>query len=61
MALYVTRLAIKWPEFMRLSNRKQPTERFVAATFSGFVKVCDLYLWGYLKGKVCESNPHTFR
>jgi len=22
---------------------------------------CDLYLWGYLKGKVCESNPHTSR
>jgi hypothetical protein len=39
MALYITRLAIQWPEFMRLSNRKKPSERFVAVTFSGFVKV----------------------
>jgi hypothetical protein len=39
MALYVTRLAIQWPEFMKLSNTKQPSERFVSAMFSGFVKV----------------------
>jgi hypothetical protein len=39
MALYITRLAIPCPEFMRLSNRKKLSERFVAATFSGFVKV----------------------
>jgi hypothetical protein len=39
MALYVTRLGIQWPEFMRFSQRKEPSERFVAATFSGFVKV----------------------
>jgi hypothetical protein len=38
-ALYVTRLAIQWSKFMRLSNRKKGSERFVAAKFSGFVKV----------------------
>jgi hypothetical protein len=38
-ALYVTRLAIQWPQFMRLSNRKKASERFVAAKFSGFIKV----------------------
>jgi hypothetical protein len=23
------------------------------------LSTCDFYLWGYLKGKVYETNPHT--
>ena len=27
---------------------------------SPVLTVCDFYLWGNLKGKVCETNLHTF-
>jgi hypothetical protein len=23
------------------------------------LSTCDFYLWGYMKGKVYETNPHT--
>ena len=35
-------------------------QRFTASTFSGFVSLWFLSWWGYLKGKVYESNYHTF-
>jgi hypothetical protein len=60
MALRVTRLAIRCPEFMRFSQRNELTAKICGSLVLWFCqRVFFFYLWGYLKGKVNESNPHT--
>jgi hypothetical protein len=41
-----------------LEYRTVHVGRFVAPR-SPDLSTCDFYLWGYLKGKVYETNPHT--